>query len=79
MKSNKTGYKGVRKRSDHNWRRKPYYARIMFQGQHVYTPNYATPWEAAAAYYWLRKAHPRVRKQKGGLDVDETSHSGAFS
>ena len=45
---NKHGYKGVRKRTD--GRGKAFYARLRWGTVTVYSPDYATAHEAAAAY-----------------------------
>ncbi len=47
---NKHGYTGVRKRTD--GRAKPYYARVTFAGQYLYTKSHET---AAAAAEEFRK------------------------
>ncbi len=55
---NKHGYVGVRKRTDYAFRRRPYYARFAIKAdQFVYSPNFATAEEAAAAYDTMKAAH----------------------
>ena len=52
---NKHGFPGVRKRSDHARRRKPYYARISTGCEtFIYSKNFATAEEAASEYQRMK-------------------------
>lgn len=65
---NKHGFVGVRKRIDYAFRRRPYYARFAVKAdQFIYSQNFATAEEAAAAYDAMKAARglsaiPHVRQ-----------------